>query len=290
MSHPSKPRRALVWTGDPAFDRKREALAFFDHDVTASDSPRPVELADVSASDDPALARAFASQAEIVLVSPAVGSALAASGPLASPYIETYPLRAWGIVQKVKAYRAASIPGEMTSLRLFWEQPPSRAVKKPPFVDRLAEFLDLAEYLAGVPVVSVQMEAAAGGNAVFGLVTLEGNIVAELNVNDRLPESLAPVRFLHVYFSHGVVSNMPLYGYENDEGALFADDRTARHEVYEHMDWPGTEEADNFYLGWLGMILGGERTGFGSGRFIRYRRAVEEAMRTGESVSLGEGS
>ncbi|MEK6793541.1 MAG: hypothetical protein AABZ39_02095 [Spirochaetota bacterium] len=279
-------KRAVVLTRDKERAMKSKVFAFFDTDTAVTDTPEDADIADVSASDDVQLARAFAQQVKTVIVSPAVGAQLAASGENTSHYVEAHPLRAWGIVEKVKQYMTANIPGDMTSMRIFWEMPKTYAKGRTSFAERLPEFIDIAAYIAGVPAVSVQLQQA-GTNGVFGLITLEGNIVAELTVNDMLPNSLAPVRFLHTYFTSGVVSNMPLYGFENDEGVLIADDKHARHEVNEHMDWGGTDEIDDLYFRMIGLILGGTYGMPCGGNALRYRTAAEEALRTGEAAAIG---
>ncbi|MBI4976866.1 MAG: hypothetical protein HZC28_05255 [Spirochaetes bacterium] len=285
-NEPGSRKRAIVLKEDGERAMKTKAFAFYDSDAAVSDSPAPADIADVSASNDVSRARAFAAQVKTVIVSPAVGAKLKAAGDDMSRYVESHPLRAWGIVEKVRQYMAANIPGDMTSMRIFWEMPKSYAKGRPSFASRLPEFIDLASYIAGVPAVSIQLRKA-GKNGVFGLVTLAGNIVAELTVNDMLPESLAPVRFLHTYFTGGVVSNMPLYGYENDEGVLIADDRDSRHEVNEHMDWNGTDEIDDLYFRMIGLIFAGAYASPCTGAAERYSGAVAEALRSGESVAVG---
>lgn len=279
-------KRAVVLKQDKERAMKTNVFAFFDADTAVSDTPLDADIADVSASDDAALVRNFARQVRTVIVSPAVGAQLAASGEDTARYVEAHPLRAWGIVEKVKQYTAANIPGDMTSMRIFWELPKAYANARTSFAERLPEFIDLASYIAGVPAVSVQMQRA-GKNGVFGLITLTGNIVAELTVNDMLPNSLAPVRFLHAYFTSGVVSNMPLYGFENDEGVLIADDKRARHEVNEHMDWNGTDEIDDLYLRMIGAVLNGTYEKPLDGNSERYSAAVKEALRSGEAITVG---
>jgi hypothetical protein len=285
-------RSVFLPKSEKAWASKKKALEFFECDPhPEKDLGRgPCVLADLtscSAKQAATLGKRLQS-AETILVQPGQAAA-GIPGIPSEKLVEFRPLRGWAMASKMREFRLASSAGDLCSLRLFWEWPRKMAGSPKAFRETLLpDLLDLAEHMAGAQLRALKIEPIGGGNAAFVAALLEGNIVVEMNVNETLPDSLAPVRLVHAYFTKGALGNMPLYGYENDEGMLVADDRGSRREICEHVSWDGKNEWEDFYLRMVGSILDGTFGEARAGRQALYLDAIERAWKAPGQVAVGQ--
>lgn len=284
---------AVLLKGDPELSFKRKVMRFLERDVILSGGKEAVECELLDLSSFEKLPKDsflhLAPGADKILLSPLVLSDLSSlrlTEPFHSKIAVAHPLRAWGIVEKIKNFSRANLGGELTSFRIIWNLPKSRSHTAKEFIRHsLPDFLDLARFISGKKVVRVQLERSAG-NAVFGLVVLEDNVVCELDVSETGPKSLAPVRFVHAYFQKGVVSNLPLFGHTNTEGLLVADDLKSELRVAEHGEWEGSDEIEDFYLRMIAGILDGTYVSRIDPHFSSDQKACAEAWKSGEPVEI----
>lgn len=289
---------AVFLKGDPELSFKRKAWEFLERTVIVKDEKKSVsrfaecELLDLSSFSKIPMGPFLnlAPSAERILLSPTVLADPKTRG-LAERFrnkiVVSRPLRAWGIVEKIKSFMKANLGGELTSFRIIWNLPKSRSHTEREFVQRvLPDFLDLSRFISERKIVRIQLEKCAP-NAVFGLVVLEDNVVCELDIHEAGPKSLDPVRFVHAYFQKGVVSNMPVFGLENTEGMLYADDKKREVRVAEHGDWEGGDEIEDLYLRMASGILDGSFVSPMNGFVLADRDTCVEAWRSGEPTALG---
>jgi len=288
-----KTKVAVLLKGDPELSFKRKALQFLEREVVVASGKAAVECELLDLSSFVKIPKGsflnLATGAERILLSPTTftdPTTRVLSEKFPSKIITAHPLRAWGIVEKIKSFQKANLGGELTSFRVIWNLPKTRAHSKQAFIQHiLPDFLDLAGFISERKIVRIQLEKSAG-NAVFGIVVMEDNIVCELDINETGPKSLAPVRFVHAYFQKGVVSNMPLFGHANTEGMLYADDKRFEIKAAEHGEWEGDDEIEDLYLRMIAGIFDGTYASSAHPRFSTYQQACAKAWESGQPVAL----
>jgi hypothetical protein len=157
-----------------------------------------------------------------------------------------WPLRYWGVVEKIRGLLKQNAGGELTSLRLFWSEPTGAAGEY--LAARLLDFLDLAEFLAASPLKTLQAEATSPTGGYYLLGMHENEVALEVEFNCLLPTTLEPMRFLKANCTRGIFTNQPVVGHHNVEGSLWADASGVRHLLCEGLGWSGTDEIENLYL------------------------------------------
>jgi len=275
---------------DRSRSAKKKAMDFFECEVLSEKALGgvPCALADLSSLTGAQVAAFDKKLGEVrqVLVNPDVAAAMTGSASR-EHWVENRPLRAWAMAAKLREFRQGATAGDLCSLRLFWEWPKRLALSPKAFREALLpDLLDLVEHLVESKIQEIKVEPIGAGNAVFLVATLAGNVVAELSVSQALPNSLEPVRLLHAYFTKGALGNLPLYGYENDEGVQVADDRSAGREVCEHVSWDGKNEWDDFYLRMVGSLFDGTFGLARPGRQKIYQAALRRAWKSPGAVAL----
>lgn len=110
-----------------------------------------------------------------------------------------------GIKERVRD----NVCGELCSLRFTWMRPKSRQVGP----DVLKWLLELAKDLAGAPLLKLHQ------NGSFSLARFQNDVVAEFEIDERLPDSVPFTYFIKANFTDGHVTNQPIAGYFNEEGS-----------------------------------------------------------------------
>lgn len=281
-------QKVLLPRGHRHYVQRRAIYDFFECAVTDEESigMGPFDLADFSGLSPKSLGPLFEKpiDARAILVAP--------NAPIpeqaAEPFLAERPLRGWAMGTRLAEFRSSGAAGDLCSLRLFWEWPgPRKTGQKDLFSELLPDLLDLAEYVAGEILLSIYIEPIPETRGAFVLGTFPGNRVLEISVNQDLPRSLEPLRLIHSYFTKGAMGNMPLYGFENHEGNLVANDRECHREVIDHMDWPGSKEWEDFPLRMVGQIFSGQYGAPFLSRQGQYRQAIAETIKTREPAALG---
>ncbi|NMA46788.1 MAG: hypothetical protein GX945_09520 [Lentisphaerae bacterium] len=135
--------------------------------------------------------------------------------------------RSFPVVAKIREMVVAGLCGDLRSLRFTASRPRKHAADEACFVyDRFSAMLDGAGYLADAPCRKLYIEKCAGANNLFALAEFANGVVAEFEANECLPDSLPDIAFVKANFSAGHVTNQPLVGYFNEEGLLYADDKS----------------------------------------------------------------
>lgn len=153
-------------------------------------------------------------------------------------FYTSYPLREWGPVKKILGMIHDDVSGELCSLRLTWQKPKKSASQEKEFLyETLAGLLDACWLLAEAPLIGLHLNRIPGQNNLFALVTFSNDVVAEIEMNECLPDSMPPTHFIRANFKHGHATNQPIVGHFNVEGAVLADDSAMQRMVIENADW-----------------------------------------------------
>ena len=247
-----------------------------------------LELSSLSAF--PANCAAMINEARAVLVAPELDGGIIAGLDIknSNKLIPALPMRYWGMVESVSDFIKNKNGGDLVSFRIFMNLPEGR---KGMFGDFSKSFLpqviDIACLIASNKPDNIRLQFTPGFNCVFGIVQFPGNIIAELDVNECLSDSLEPVRFIHAYCKEGAISNLPFSGYTNVEGALLATAAGITRPVYEHNLWDGGDELDNFYFRMIYKIRNGESLSVPAVIYGRLVKAIAAAAGSGVAVLNG---
>lgn len=131
--------------------------------------------------------------------------------------------------------------GELRSIRFTWARPKQRASDPARFLyDTLGSMLDGVCFASGADCKRVHIEKADGKNLLFALATFSKGIVAEFELNECLPQTLPDTCFVKANFTHGHITNQPLVGHFNGEGAVLADDSSLLLPIQTTPDMPLT--------------------------------------------------
>lgn len=150
----------------------------------------------------------------------------------ADPIEEAFPLRSWAVFQKTKALIEEGTCNELCSLRFTWLTPAAMAGISDPVYGVLAGLIDLARQLAKGNFSRLHIEKVPERSNLFALLSFDNGVVAEFEINECCPDSMRPVRFLLADCKEGRVTNRPLVGHENVEGALYADASGSRNVTF----------------------------------------------------------
>lgn len=163
--------------------------------------------------------------------------------------IAAFPWRHWSVVYSLRQFIKSADAGELVSFRIIINFPRRLSRGKKYFYNSLLpEIIDLCCYIASSELEELQINRTAKHNLCFALVRLANNIVAEIELNEVLPDSMGPVRFVRAYFKNGIFTNMPLGGDINVEGSLIATDDRIERFVHEHMNHDRGDELANLYF------------------------------------------
>lgn len=138
-----------------------------------------------------------------------------AAGRSGGDFYADFPLRAWNVFAGIRNHR--KMCGKLCSLRFTW-MTPEKAGSHP---DALAWLLDLGRELAGTPLEKLFVNR--NGKVLYALARYAGFIAAEIEINEALPDTMEEIHFIKANFDTGIVTNQPLAGHFNCEGAVFAD-------------------------------------------------------------------
>ena len=128
------------------------------------------------------------------------------------------------IVEEVKNAAADNRCGRLCSLRFTWMRPAKNSCSGADFSgDLLESAKDAAEWISDFGIKSVFLRQISGANNLFGLIKLQNGVVAELEMNETLPDALPDTFFVKANFSCGHITNQPLTGFFNTEGMIVAD-------------------------------------------------------------------
>lgn len=175
------------------------------------------------------------SKTEANIITPLEAGQLESTG---NDFYTSYPLREWGPIKKIRDMIRDDVSGELCSLRFTWQQPKKSASGEKEFLyETLVGLLDAAWLLADAPLTGLHLNRVTGRNNLFALATFSNGIVAEVEMNECLPNSMPPTHFIKANFKHGHGTNQPIVGHFNEEGAILADDSAMQRLVIENADW-----------------------------------------------------
>ena len=142
-------------------------------------------------------------------------------------FITAFIWRKSPILERVQSAIKDNSCGLLRSLRFTWQRPARAAGSEHEFLyDVLAAIVDGAQVLAEAPFAGLHITRVAGRNNLYALLGFTNGVVAEIEMNECLPDTLPDTCTLRANFTHGHVSNHPLVGHCNEEGMLLA---TAEH-------------------------------------------------------------
>ena len=163
--------------------------------------------------------------------------------------IAAFPWRHWSVVYSLRQFIKSADAGELVSFRIIINLPRKSSRGKQYFYSSfLPEIIDLCCYIASSEAEEIHINRVEEQNICFALIKLANNIVAEIELNEVLPDSMGPVRFVRAYFKNGIFTNMPLGGDINVEGSLIATDDKIERFVHEHMNYDRGDELANLYF------------------------------------------
>jgi hypothetical protein len=153
-------------------------------------------------------------------------------------FFTAYPLREWALVKRIIQIAKDDICGELCSLRFTWQKPKKNADSEEVFFfNTLAGLIDVAWIIADSPLKVLHIERVPNKNNLFALAMFENEVVAELELNECLPDSMPATHFIKANFQNGHVTNQPVVGHFNEEGAMLATDSEMRRIVIENSEW-----------------------------------------------------
>jgi hypothetical protein len=153
-------------------------------------------------------------------------------------FYTAYPLREWAVIKKIRQHISAGTCGELCSLRFTWQKPKQDASDEQTFLYRtLPWLLDAAWLLADSALKSLHIERIPGKNNLFALAMFENETAVEIEMNESLPASMPSTYFVKANFTHGHLTNQPIVGHFNEEGAVLADDSGMQRIVIENSEW-----------------------------------------------------
>ena len=131
--------------------------------------------------------------------------------------------------------------GTLRSLRFTWSRPKNKAASTEEFRNQLLPaVLDGARVLAGAEICALHVEKVPGGNNLFALAQFANGVVAELELNECLPLSMPDTCFIKANFSNGHITNQPIVGHFNEEGAILASDDSMQTLIFEQSETCGS--------------------------------------------------
>ena len=165
-------------------------------------------------------------------------SVLEASNRQGIDYYTDYPLRKWALVERIRQMTRDNVCGELCSLRLTWQRPKKLASDEQSFLyQKLPWLLDAAWFLADAPLTTLHIERVPREQNLFALAMFENGVAAEIEMNESLPDSMPATSFIKANFTHGHLTNQPVVGHFNEEGAILADDTSCERLLIENRDW-----------------------------------------------------
>jgi hypothetical protein len=157
-------------------------------------------------------------------------------------FYAAYPLREWALVKRIQGFTRDGTCGELRSLRITWQRPRPLASDEKTFLfQTLPWLLDIGWEITGKPLLRLNVRLAGQGGGLFGLAVYEGGVVLEIEMNERLPDSMPPVMFIKANYTRGHLTNQPLVGHFNEEGSILADADGMRRIVVENAEMIGDE-------------------------------------------------
>lgn len=127
------------------------------------------------------------------------------------------------ILERIQGAIKDNSCGQLRSLRFTWQRPARLAAAEQEFLyDVLATIIDAAQVLAEAPFAGLHVTKAPGRNILFALLGFTNGVVAEIEMNECLPDTMPDTCTIRANFTHGHVSNHPLVGHLNEEGMLLA--------------------------------------------------------------------
>jgi len=283
-------RKVLMPSGDPQAKFKTqvfEALGMKCCPMTNKPADCRGSLLELSSlSVLPENFHAMIKEAEAVLIAPALDGSPGMIADLdkasREKLIPALPMRYWGMVENTSSFCKSGNASELVSFRVCMNLPKHR---KGMFGDFCKSFLtqvvDIACLVADAKPEDIYIKQTAGFNSAFGIVKFPKNIIAELDVNECLADTLDPIRFIHAYCKEGAISNLPLNGYTNAEGALVATADGVARPVLEHNIWDGGDELDNFYFRMIYKIRNRESLPASGIPYRQLAKAVAAAVSAG---------
>lgn len=144
-------------------------------------------------------------------------------------FITAFIWRKSPILERVQQTIQDDICGQLRSLRFTWQRPAKSAASEEVFVyDLLAAVIDGAQVLADAPFADLHVNKVPGKNNLFAMLSFQNGVVAEIEMNECLPNTMSDICTLRANFTHGHISNHPLVGHLNEEGMLLATEENLR--------------------------------------------------------------
>jgi len=149
----------------------------------------------------------------------------AARSPKDQDYIVEFYWRSCPILERIAQGITENSCGTLRSLRFTWNRPKKAATSETVLLGHtLPAMLAGARQLAGASFTSLHIEKVPAMNDLFALAQFANGVVAELEINECLPNSMPDICFVKANFTNGHITNQPLVGHFNEEGAIMATD------------------------------------------------------------------
>lgn len=115
--------------------------------------------------------------------------------------------------------------GFLSSFRMTSSRPAKNAAASEEefLCERFLPMVDAAASITGTLPEEIFINRNADRNSLFSLIRFPDDIVAEIELNECLPDTMPDIAFIKGYFQTGCVTNQPLIGFINEEGILCAD-------------------------------------------------------------------
>ena len=187
-------------------------------------------------------------------------------------YIVDFYWRCSPVLERIEQGIKENSCGALRSLRFTWSRPRKNASDEAVFLGHtLPAALDAARQLAQAEFTVLHIEKVPGLNNLFALAQFDNGVVAELELNECLPLTMPDVCLIKANFTNGHITNQPLVGHFNEEGAVLATDEALVTMICETGDLEPTgsmieQMRQRFrYLAEQGKVAAGEQ---GAGRIM----------------------
>lgn len=187
-------------------------------------------------------------------------------------YVVDFYWRCSPILERIEQGIKENSCGALRSLRFTWSRPRKNASDEAVFLGHtLPAALDGAQQLAQAEFTVLHIEKVPGMNNLFALAQFDNGVVAELELNECLPATMPDSCFIKANFTNGHITNQPVVGHFNEEGAILATDEALVTMICETGDFEPTgsmieQMRQRFrYLAEQGKVAAGEQ---GAGRIM----------------------
>ena len=160
---------------------------------------------------------------------------IAVERPSDESYIVNFYWRANPVLARIMNEIKNNSCGALRSLRFTWSRPKNKASSEEIFLgETLPAAIDGAWQLANSPLTALRVEKVPDMNNLLAIAQIANGNVADIELNECLPLSMPDTCFIKANFTNGHITNPPLVGHLNEEGAIMATDDTLQTMICEN--------------------------------------------------------